>query len=241
MNLSDEPRDDKRRAPPLFNAPSIVTALIIALVGCQIVIEALPDRAQYFVARFGSVSPHLFLSGLRDGSNWLMTAAPLFTHIFIHADWSHLFLNSIWLLAFGAPTAIRLGAGRRLFDVPSAVFLLFFLLSGAVGALAFVVANMTLNTLLIGASGGVSGLLGALVRSAFHRQYGHANVRQPFARLADSRVIVASVVILAMNFVVGVFGALAPGGAEIAWEAHMGGYLFGLFAFTFFARLARRY
>ena len=49
------------------------------------------------------------------------------TYALIHGDWTHLGLNSVWLLAFGTPVARRFGALR---------FLAFFAVTAAAGAAA---------------------------------------------------------------------------------------------------------
>src|SRR5690606_771747 len=80
---------------------------------------------------------------------------------FLHADWTHLILNSAWLAVFGTPVARRYGAGRVL-----AVFLLG-AAAGALLMLASMWAGAAQFTVLIGASGGVSALTGAATRFVF--------------------------------------------------------------------------
>jgi membrane associated rhomboid family serine protease len=230
---------ERAERAPLLNVPPIVAFLIAAVIASHIAIEFLPRSWQFWVGHFGSVSPKALFNGSEEGGV-LLIVLPLITHIFLHANLSHLLLNCVWLLAFGAPVAFRLGAQRDLFDAPSFVFLVFFILSGVAGALTFAIMNASLDTQLIGASGSISGLLGAMIRTIFVRQSDLANVRQAFARLFDGRVITASIVILVTNLLVGAFGAaLTSSENDIAWEAHMGGYIFGLLAFPAFARLTR--
>jgi membrane associated rhomboid family serine protease len=218
-------------AAPIFNVPIIVVIVIGMLTVSHLAISILPPRSEVLAQSYGAVSPKLFLSGPSAYGGMLMMIAPLFTHIFIHANLMHLLLNSVWLLAFGAPVARRLNAGQSE-AAAGLLFLLLFVLSGVAGALAYIMAHPSEYTLLVGASGSVSGLLGGLVRFAFHRpmQDGRA-----FAPLTDRKVIVWSVVILALNFAVGLLGGLLVGGGnDIAWEAHVGGYVFGLLTFPLF-------
>lgn len=231
---------EKTDRAPLLNVPPIVALLIALMIASYLVIEFLPRPWQFWIGHFGSASPKMLFGGAQENGGWLLIVMPLITHIFLHANLSHLLLNCVWLLAFGAPVAFRLGAQRAIFDAPSFVFFLFFILSGVAGALTFAAMNPSLDSQLIGASGGVSGLLGALIRTIVIRQNDLANVRQSFARLSDSRVITVSIVILAINLLVGLFGAvLTSSENDIAWEAHMGGYLFGLLAFPAFAAFQR--
>ena len=48
-----------------------------------------------------------------------------------------------------------------------------------------------------------------------------------------------TIIVTVMNIVVGSFGGLLAGGLNIAWEAHLGGYFFGLLAYPFFESLSR--
>jgi len=130
-------------------------------------------------------------------------------------------------LAFGAPVAKRVGSAWR--------FLGLFLLSGAAGALFFSLFHRSDYTLLVGASGGVTGLLGALIRFGFRRPPVFTDEPPHLLGLFHPTVLAWSAVIIALNvsteFVGSGFGA---GDADIAWEAHVGGLLFGLVAISFF-------
>lgn len=226
---------------PVFNAPAVVVYLIGALLLIHAAVYLLPRRAEAYVAYFGAVSPRAFLEGFTARGGFLRVFATLVTHIFLHANWMHVLMNSVWLLVFGAPVARKLGAGGRVADSPSLVFLLFFLFSGVAGAMTFIAIHPAANTLLIGASGGVSGLLGGVVRFAFQRPPKSGFAEREFASLTDQRVIIWSVGLLVINLLVALFSDLiAPGQGAIAWEAHMGGYLFGLLTFPAFVAATRK-
>jgi membrane associated rhomboid family serine protease len=226
---------------PIFNAPAVVVYLIGVLLLIHAAIGVLPRRAEAYVEYFGAVSPRAFLSGFAAHGGFLRIFPPLVTHIFLHASWTHVLMNSVWLLVFGAPVARKLGADRRITDKPALVFLLFFLLSGVAGAMMFIAVHPAANTLLVGASGGVSGLFGGLTRFAFRRPKVSGCPEREFAKLTDRTVIIWSVLFLVLNIFVFFFGGLiAPGPGAIAWEAHMGGYLFGLLTFPAFVAATRK-
>ena len=149
------------------------------------------------------------------------------------------------LLAFGAPVARRMGAEYALQSFAAlcaaGVFLTFYLLSGAVGALTFTLFHMNETTLLVGASGGVSGLLGAVVRFAFNRTSLFGPEASRVSPLNSPSVLAWSAFVIVTNIAIGIYGAALTGGASIAWEAHIGGYLFGLLAYPVFERLARAF
>lgn len=223
--------------PPVLNAPPVVTALIIVMIGLYFLLGLLPDSIAARVEYFGAVSPRRFTSNEQTFLIAAVNVFSLFTHALLHAGIGHVGLNSVWLLAFGAPVArafnsVACGRGAR-------PFLSFFFLSSAVGALVYIAMHPEDPTLLVGASGGVSGLLGGLVRFAFRRPYG--GEASPFSGLVSRPVVMWTAVIVGLNLAVGLGGALvSPDLARIAWEAHIGGYLFGLLSFPAAIRLANR-
>jgi membrane associated rhomboid family serine protease len=160
------------------------------------------------------------------------------THMFLHGDFAHLALNSLWLLAFGGAIAKRTGAVR---------FFAFSLLCGIAGAGAFYIFNVGLLAPVIGASGAVSGLMGGTMRFLFPAMEsgGFRQLREdprsirlmPLGEaLTDRRVLVANLAFVLINVLAmfGLGGAQNSGG--IAWEAHLGGYAAGFLLFGLFDR-----
>jgi membrane associated rhomboid family serine protease len=158
------------------------------------------------------------------------------THMFLHGDAVHLLFNVAWLLAFGGAIAKRIGGLR---------FLSFSALSGVAGAALFLVVNPGLPAPVVGASGAISGMMGGVMRYLFSAldDGGVAQLRDdpqsvrlmPLAQtLTDRRVLLATGLWLFMN-VAAVYG-IGTGGASgpIAWEAHIGGFIFGLLCFGWF-------
>ena len=96
--------------------------------------------------------------------------------------------------------------------------------------------------LVVGASGVVSGLMGAAARFVFSpsgrisRQFAHHNRRLSIPEALSNRsVLVFSGIWFLTNFLIGfgqIFGSVA--GGAIAWEAHIGGFLFGFLFFPIF-------
>ncbi len=145
----------------------------------------------------------------------------------LHATAAHLLFNLIWLVVFGTPVARRFGSFWRFFA--------FFMLCGAAGGAFFSLFHLSDPTLLIGASGGITGLLGGLVRFAFHRPLSKPVSAKGVLALTDRSVLTWSAIVIAMNASIAIFGpGVGAGDADIAWQAHVGGYLFGLVAFPLF-------
>ena len=149
------------------------------------------------------------------------------THLFVHGDLTHLLINSAWLLAFGSSVARRTGAAR---------FLAFFLLSGIAGALLYLAVNGCALSMMVGASGAISGLMGAAFRFLFQAlRDGDAEglagtTRQaPLMSLGDTltdrRILMAVAGWTVLNVLLAWGAAGLTEAAGIAWEAHLGGFL----------------
>lgn len=144
------------------------------------------------------------------------------THALLHGDFTHLAVNGGWLLAFGSIVARRLDADR---------FLLLAAISAVAGAALFLVMNWGLLQPMVGASGAISGLMGAAMRFMFQRPsvHGGAAPSMTIAELARdprSRMMIGSW--LALNLVFGLFFGQLFSAGGIAWEAHLGGFFAGL-------------
>jgi membrane associated rhomboid family serine protease len=159
------------------------------------------------------------------------------THQFVHGDLAHLGINSAWLLAFGTPVARRTGAVR---------FIAFFLLAGTAGALLYLVVNGGVLILVVGASGAISGLMGAAFRFLFRSMgdggpMGLARASStplmPLAEtLQDRRILMAIAGWTVLNVLLAWGATGLTEAAGIAWEAHLGGFYAGLLLYGFFDR-----
>lgn len=222
---------------PIFNVPRPVLAVLAVLVLVHLGRGLLsPEEDLWFVlsaafipARFGPLGAEL-----PGGEPAIFTS--LVTHMAVHGDWVHLALNSAWLLAFGGAIAERTGALR---------FLLFSLLCGLAGAAAFYVANPGLMQPMVGASGAISGLLGGTLRFLFPAidNGGFWRLREAprsvplmsiYETLTDRRVLIASGILVLINLLTIIGFGAAQNSAGIAWEAHLGGYVVGIFTYGLF-------
>ncbi len=219
--------------PPAFNIPGAVLAigaLIIIVHGVRTtLISQQNDYWVLAVFAFIPVSYHLDLSQLVEplARFW----SPL-THGFLHGDWTHVLVNLVWLAAFGSAVARRFKALR---------FFVFMGLATMAGAAAHYVFYPMGAVPVIGASGAVSACMGAAVRFAFTpgRSIEDAT-NSPALSLLQSlknRGIMTFVIFwFGLNYLIG--SGILPLGVEgqIAWEAHMGGFLFGWLCFAAFDR-----
>lgn len=155
------------------------------------------------------------------------------TYSFIHGDWIHLTINLIWLLAFGSPLAFRLGWGRTL---------LFWVVTAGAAAATHLVIYYGDAVPVIGASGAVSGFMGAAARFGLRANRREPrrgfdgpllSIRQTFQRRG---VIPFLAIWVALNVAVGLDVLGMAEGRSIAWEAHIGGLLAGFFLIPLFDR-----
>ena len=230
-----------RRHEPVFNLPRVVTGLIVLMA----VIHALrahvltsdQDDALILLFSFIPARYEIVRHGLDfPGGLWAEVWSPV-TYAFLHGDWTHYAMNAFWMAAFGSAVAWRFGSLR---------FLAFSVGASVAAAAAFYVLHPHEFVPVVGASGAISGHMAAAARFVFQAggpvaaRRGGAAVFQagalPLGRLlTDRRVIVFLGVWVAVNLLVGLgVGTLAGDGGAIAWEAHLGGFAFGLLAFSLF-------
>ena len=208
-------REPRPLREPLLTAPWT----IVALSGGLVILYALQCLAlsQAQVIALG-LSPVSLATGRWQG---------LFTSQFLHASWAHVLMNSVAALAFGPPVARLLGTDAR----GAAVFFAFYLACGALAGLGYAGLNPHQADVLVGASGAVSGLLGAASRLI----QGHGRI----GPLLGSTVVGMAIAWAIVNVILGVSG-LTPGaaGLPVAWQAHLAGYAAGALLIGPFARLA---
>ncbi len=235
--MVDQPRRER-----MFNVPATIVVLLIVLGLIQAVLMFVltAEQTTEFLLLFAFIHARYDASVLSDVAwpgGWAADIWTFVTYALIHADLSHLLFNAVWLLAFGSPVAQRFGSLR---------FMAFMALSAAAGAAVHLLTHFGELLPMVGASAAISGAMAAATRFAFQRggplelwrDRAEAS-RVPAAPLAaslrDPRVIAFLVVWFGLNILFGVFSLGMPGVEQaIAWQAHIGGFLAGLLAFSAF-------
>lgn len=226
-----------RQTQPIFNLPTTLVVSIALLCAIYLVQTYVlsAEMQENFLVEFGFIPLRYVVAFSEQDLAWLWT--PL-TYSLLHGGIEHLLFNSLWLAAFGAPVLRRIGTVR---------FLVFWVLSSAAAAFLHAALNWGDATLLIGASGVIAALMGAACRFAFpvgrsyDRVCGHLYPLQSIAAsLANRTVLIFSSLWLLGNVLVAVGMPLIGDGSEqVAWDAHIGGFLFGFLLFGFFDPLRR--
>lgn len=214
------------RPEPVFNIPATILFAAFALIATHAagVLFADVPVMQNAVSK-AAFTPALF----KQFPGTL--SFTLITYSVIHADWTHLLNNSAWLVAFGSPVAFVLGAKR---------FVLFWCVCSAMAALTHLAVDPFSTFPMVGASGAVSGMMGAVARAGLQLRVGAdhpvSGIPMPTiaAVLSSRNVLVFLLVYLIVNFGIGLSEVVAPGMSSIAWQAHIGGLLAGFVLFPQF-------
>lgn len=142
-------------------------------------------------------------------------ATSLITHQFMHGGWLHLLGNMLFLWIFGNNVEDRLGRIR---------FPLFYLLCGIIAAVGQIIVEPNSIAMLIGASGAISGVLGA-----YFLLYPKARVLALVAVVPlrlPAWVVLGAYIAFQFLYVSRASGT--EGGGGVAYWAHIVGFIAGL-------------
>jgi len=231
MAFFQENRGDRQ---PFLNAPPVVLWLIALLLLTHTARILLPGTLPDDILERYAFIPARYALAAQQGAGsqgFLDLVVPFFSYMLLHGDFTHVGLNCLWLLVFGPIVARRLGPLR---------FVTFFVICGVAAVLVHLAVYWGSPMAVVGASGGVSGLMAAGMRILYGRIYGGPLGLAP----VTSRPIVAfSAVWMLANVISGVLRiGVSDDLTLIAWVAHLGGYFAGLFLIgVFVANLVRRH
>lgn len=150
----------------------------------------------------------------------------IFTSMFLHGGLFHLLGNMLYLGIFGNNVEDYLGHIRYIF---------FYMMSGFFAAFIHTLSDINSLIPMIGASGAIAGILGA-----YFVLYPRANISTLFIFLIFFKVVqVPAVLILGLWFLLQLLNAGGAGGS-VAWFAHVGGFLTGVFLIRMFRQTHSR-
>ena len=154
---------------------------------------------------------------LLDGLFLLLT--PL-TAMFLHGGWLHLIGNMLFLWVFADNVEDRLGHGR---------FLVFYVVTGYLAVAAHILIDSSNLVPLIGASGAISGVLGAYILL-----FPRAMIQVLIPIIFFIPAVIPAPFMIGFWFVtnlfngVGSFAQESTGSGGTAWWAHIGGFVAGM-------------
>jgi membrane associated rhomboid family serine protease len=214
---------------PTILTPYVTVALILANVFVWLYVEgagASPGLLTRMVCEFGMIPAEV--TG-RTGSYGGVVLGPgaacrfggltwqaILTSMFLHGSWMHLIGNMWFLWIFGNNIEDSMGHFR---------YLVFYLLTGVAAAMAQVVSDPSSPVPTVGASGAISGIMGAYIVL-----YPRVRIQTLFIFFFIIRIIpVPAWLILGQWFALQLISTRtsAQAGAGVAFWAHVGGFVAG--------------
>lgn len=201
---------------PTESAP-FVTLVIIALNVAVFIMQVLSRTdGQTIVYSFGAI-PHNIITFTSEQP--IPPAMTIFTSMFMHGGLMHLGGNMLYFWIFGNNVEDRLGHLR---------FIVFYLFCGVVAAYAHALTDPGSFVPMIGASGAVSGVLGAYLIL-----YPHARVHTVvFFGFFFQVIRIPALIVIGfwaiIQFVSGLLSQAVLHQGGTAWFAHVGGFIVGL-------------
>lgn len=197
------PLGDASRRPTRI---PVVTILIILVNAFVFVRELMGGEA--FVFQWSAIPTEIF-----SGHRWIT----ILTAMFMHASWSHIIGNMIFLWAFAPEIEDAMGPGR---------YFVFYIVGGLVAMLAQVAADPHSTVPNLGASGAIAAVMGAFLVT-----YPRDRVRSVLFIFVFFRItFIPAALLIGFWFLTQLFSAGAVAQAQtggVAYLAHIGGFIFG--------------
>ena len=202
----------KKQHPPMFNIPPATKILAAVMIGIQLVIFILTNT---FLPNALDIAAHFagFIPSAWTGSSpfeW-WTPFSIVEFSFLHGGWLHLAFNVVMLVAMGSGLEKALGVKK---------YLTVYAVTTVFAVLTHLALYPHSDMPIVGASGGISGIFGAMI-VLMNKMQGDAVGGERKSTLMP--VIVAY---LGITIIMGLMGA--PDGSSVAWIAHIGGFLAGV-------------
>jgi membrane associated rhomboid family serine protease len=172
------------------------------------------DEGELFIFTYGAIPADIFGLAERPAEiAALPSLLTVFTSMFLHGGFMHILGNMLFLWVLGDNVEDAMGHGR---------FIVFYLLCGVAAAFAHAIVEPSSTIPMIGASGAISGVIGAYLML-----HPHATIRTLVLRFI---VPLPAWVVLGLWIGMQVFYAYIspPGEAGVAWWAHIGGFVAGV-------------
>ncbi|HOJ78933.1 MAG TPA: rhomboid family intramembrane serine protease [Bacillota bacterium] len=212
---------------PSRKLPLMTWTLIILNIGAFIYQQIIGEELNNFLISTYGLIPVKVIGNIFEG-NWRLLL-PFVSYTFLHGGWIHL-ISNVWALwLFGDNVEDRMG---------KISFVLFYLSMGIIAGLTHLISEPVSPIAVIGASGAIAGVMGAY-----------------FVMYPQSKVItlipvffiplfvpIPATIYLGFWFVSQISAAITQHvrmTANIAWWAHVGGFVAGMFLYRFFIKLKR--
>jgi len=185
----------------------LVTILIVA-VNCFVFVRELLG-GEVFVTTWSAIPAEIF-----SGHRWIT----ILTAMFMHASWSHIIGNMIFLWAFAPEIEDAMGRGR---------YLVFYLVGGLVAMMAQVAASPHSTVPNLGASGAIAAVMGAFLVT-----YPRDRIRSVLIIFIFIKItFIPAALLIGFWFLTQLVSAGSVAqvqGGGVAYLAHIGGFIFGV-------------
>ena len=201
---------------PTLTFPIVTVGLLLAngwVFFHQISLDVV--ESQRFIFQWGAIPYQLVTGQALHGPSPVPVYFTLFSSMFLHGGFLHLFGNMLYLWIFGNNIEDALGHFR---------FLFFYLFCGLSAAIAQVLSTPTSTVPMIGASGAVAGVLGAYLLL-----FPGARILTLFFIIIIVKLIrLPAVIVLGFWFFIQLMGVVGGSISNVAFFAHVGGFVVGL-------------
>jgi len=195
---------------------AFVTIAIIVINITVFIFQILGNGPGILASRELALIPLELTGGNLPDSMLLAPPLSAVTYMFVHGGVGHIVFNMLFLWIFGNNIEDSMTRPR---------FLGFYLVTGIISGLAFALMYPESNVSLVGASGAISGVLGAYL------------LLYPFAKVHVLFIVfpirMPAVVFIVIWFVMQISG-LMNGAGNVAWISHISGFIAGLVLYRFF-------
>jgi len=200
---------------PIMNYLIICVNTIIFIY--EILLGTQLDR---FLFKYGLV-PIYFIAAFKIEEISVWSAfVPFFTSMFLHGGWMHLIGNMWFLYVFGDNVEDKLGHIKYLF---------FYISCGVIAAVSQLIISWGSRVPMIGASGAIAGVLGAYMILFPHSRVLTLVPIFVFIQLVEIPAFVFLFLWFVMQFFYGAVSFVAISQGGVAWWAHIGGFVAGIF------------
>lgn len=208
---------------PLFTVSLIVVNIMVYF--SQVFSHADMGSLSY---AFGAI-PHSLLTF--ESHQPVHPALTIFSSMFMHGGLFHLGGNMLYLWIFGNNIEDRLGHMR---------FVIFYLFCGVFAAYSHAVTHPDSTVPMIGASGAVSGVLGAYMLLFPHARVHTLLILGIFITTVKIPALIVIGFWAIVQFLNGMISSGLPNSGGVAWFAHLGGFLVGLLTIKIWLPRRRR-
>lgn len=212
--------------------PIVTVGIILANVLVFLVELSLGAQLDLFLFQFGVVPIKVAYSSDIPDSTFVNTYFPFLSYMFLHGGFIHLIGNMWYLWIFGDNIEDMLGRFK---------FLIFYFICGIGSAMVHVYFNSQSGIPCIGASGAISGVLGAYMVT-----FPRARILVILPLFIIWEIIeLPAIIVLGFWFLIQFFSGTvaisAAHGGGVAWWAHIGGFVLGIIFIKIFPKSRYRH